>query len=237
MTLIERFGLPPDEIERRSLALVESALPSCSGWTSAAREVVKRMVYAAGDLALAGMTHVHPDAVAAGLEAIKAKAVIVCDVRMVAAGLAVVDSPVLVAIDHAQQPTNGRRVDATDPATRELAEGGARARIPYEPSDLGRQTRVAQGIRRLALDLDGGIAIIGNAPTALLELLDMIDAGLCQPALIVATPVGFVAAAESKRELMDRSTPFVTVEGTRGGSPLAAAAMNALLLLSASAAR
>jgi precorrin-8X/cobalt-precorrin-8 methylmutase len=63
-----------------------------------------------------------------------------------------------------------------------------------------------------------------------LALLDMIDAGQCLPAAIVGTPVGFVAATEAKRELMGRSVPYVTVEGTRGGSAVAAAAANALLI-------
>jgi precorrin-8X/cobalt-precorrin-8 methylmutase len=198
--LMQLYGLPAEEIERRSLALVEGAIPSCSGWTSEAREVVKRIVYAAGDLALAGLTHVHPQAVDAGLEAIRAGAPIVCDVRMVAAGLRQRTNPVHVAIDKM-------------------------------PQGDGTLTRTAAGMQRLQEELDGGIAVIGNAPTALLTLLDMVDGGRCEPALVIATPVGFVAAAESKRELMKRDLPYVTVEGTRGGSPLAAAAMNALLIL------
>src|SRR5581483_3964364 len=100
-SLMQRFGLPPEEIERRSLALVEAAIPSCSGWTSAARDVVKRMVYAAGDLALAGLARVHPDAVDAGQEAIRSGVPIVCDVRMVAAGLRAYEGVVHVALDRA----------------------------------------------------------------------------------------------------------------------------------------
>jgi precorrin-8X/cobalt-precorrin-8 methylmutase len=201
-----RYGLPPHEIERRSLALVEAAIPSCSGWTSDAREVVKRMVYAGGDLALAGLARVHADAVEAGLEAIRAGAPIVCDVRMVAAGLRACANPTHIAVDVKEAPS---------------------------PTAVGeeRVTRVAAGMRQLSSELNGGIAVIGNAPTALLALLDMIDEGRCQPALVIATPVGFVAAAESKQELLKRDLPYVTVDGTRGGSPLAAAAMNALLIL------
>ncbi|HEX6511885.1 MAG TPA: precorrin-8X methylmutase [Chloroflexota bacterium] len=202
--LIDRYRLPADEIERRSLALVEAAIPSCSGWTSEAREIVKRMVYAAGDLGLAGLAHVHPDAVEAGIAALRAGAPIVCDVRMVAAGLRPTANPMFIAMD----------VPRASPLPR--GEG---------------TTRTAQGILALQGELDGAIAVIGNAPTALLALLDLIDEGVCQPALIVATPVGFVAAADSKQELIRRAVPYVTVEGTRGGSPVAAAAMNALLIL------
>jgi len=203
---MQRYGLPPQEIERRSLAMVEAAIPSCSGWTSEAREVIKRMVYAGGDLALAGLSRVHQDAVEAGLEAIRAGAPIVCDVRMVAAGLRKCANPVHVAVEFPLPPR-------------------------WERPDDGTLTRTAAGIRGLEGYLNGGIAVIGNAPTALLMLLDLIDDGQCQPALIIATPVGFVAAAESKQELLKRDVPYVTVEGTRGGSPLAAAAMNALLIL------
>jgi precorrin-8X/cobalt-precorrin-8 methylmutase len=199
-SLLSRYGLPPKEIERRSLELIEAAIPNCSGWTSEARDVVKRMVYAAGDLALCGLTHVHPEAVQAAVEALRADARIVCDVRMVAAGLRRSSNPVHVAVDRA-------------------------------PAALAGVTRTAAGMQQLAPELDGGLAVIGNAPTALLALLDMVDAGQCVPAAIVGTPVGFVAAVEAKRELMLRDVPYVTIEGTRGGSAVAAAATNALLIL------
>jgi len=201
---MQRYALPAEEIERRSLAMVEAAIPSCSGWTSEAREVVKRMVYAAGDLAIAGLARVHPDAVEAGLQAVRARAPLVCDVRMVAAGLRAYEGAVHVAVG------------------------------PTRTANVGEEqlTRAAAGIVSVASELDGGIAIIGNAPTALLMLLDLMDEGRCTPALIVATPVGFVAAVEAKQELMRRSAPYVTIEGTRGGSALAAAGMNALLILS-----
>jgi precorrin-8X/cobalt-precorrin-8 methylmutase len=198
-SLMARYGLAPEEIERRSLQLIELAIPNCSGWTSEARDVVKRMVYAAGDLALCGLTHVHPEAVEAAVEALRAGVPIVCDVRMVAAGLRRTANPVHVAIDAAPSSTPG-------------------------------MTRTAAGMQQLARELDGGLAVVGNAPTALLALLDMIDAGQCLPAAIVGTPVGFVAATEAKRELIGRSVPYVTVEGTRGGSAVAAAAANALLI-------
>jgi precorrin-8X/cobalt-precorrin-8 methylmutase len=207
--LLERYGLPADDIERRSLAMVEAAIPACSGWTTEAREIVKRMVYAAGDLALAGMARVHPDAVQAGLQALDAQAPIVCDTRMVAAGLRKVSNPLHIAVDSA------------------LGAGSA----PGSRHSAPAATRAAEGIQGLRRELDGSIVLIGNAPTALLALLDLIDAGQAQPAVVVATPVGFVAAAESKAELMRRHAPYVTVEGTRGGSALAAAAFNALALL------
>src|SRR5712691_3761031 len=137
-SLTKRYALPAEEIERRSLAIVEAAIPSCSGWTSEAREVVKRMVYAAGDLAIAGLARVHPEAVEAGLQAIRAGAPIVCDVRMVAAGLRRYEGAVRIAVD--------------DPLPGPLHKGEG-------------ITRAARGINSLVSELDGGIAVIGNAPT------------------------------------------------------------------------
>jgi precorrin-8X/cobalt-precorrin-8 methylmutase len=75
------------------------------------------------------------------------------------------------------------------------------------------------------------VVAIGNAPTALLALLDLIEHDGIRPALVVGMPVGFVRAAESKAELMKHQTPYITIEGTRGGSTLAAATVNALLRL------
>ena len=209
-TLLQRYGLPPADIERASLdrleALAGSALPEDPGL----RHVVRRILYAAGDPALAEQVVVHPQAVQAGVAALRCGARVVVDVGMVAAGLhratlRRLGCPVMVAVE--------------EPGARELA---ARAGI----------TRSAAGMRLHAAGLGGAVMAIGNAPTALLELLDGLDAGAPSPALIVGTPVGLVAATESKAELARRSVPFVTVLGTRGGSPLAAAALNALLDLS-----
>jgi precorrin-8X/cobalt-precorrin-8 methylmutase len=178
------------------------------------------MVYASGDLALAGLTRVHPDAVSAGLDAIRAGAAIVCDVRMVAAGLRPSDNPVHVAVEAASQ------ICHSEQACPERSRTGGK-----NPLGGRGATRSATGIQSLEKELDGGIAVIGNAPTALLALLDLVDDGRCQPALVIGTPVGFVAAAESKQELLKRDLPSITVEGTRGGSAVAAAAMNALLII------
>ncbi len=197
-TLVETYVLPPDEIERRSLAFVDSGIGAT--WSGPEREVAKRMAYSVGDLSIAGLVRIHPAAIAAGLSAIQRQAPIVCDVRMVAAGLRKSASPIHTAIAQDDLPRTG---------------------LP----------RSVEGIRSLRRELEGAIVVIGNAPTALLALLDMIDAGECRPALIIGIPVGFVAAAESKQELMQRDVPYITVEGTRGGSPIAAAATNALLML------
>jgi len=206
-SLVERYVLPPAEIERRSLALVDAAL--AGRFTGDERRVAGRIVYAAGDLDLERLIQFSPGAVAAGVAALGSGCPVVTDVRMVLAGLdrARLDAlrcPVLCAID------------APRVALRATASG-----LP----------RAVEAVRALKCSLDGAIAVIGNAPTALLALLDLIDAGEVRPALIIGMPVGFVAAAESKQALVERDVPCITVAGTRGGSPLAAAALNALARL------
>jgi precorrin-8X/cobalt-precorrin-8 methylmutase len=204
--LLERFGLPPAEIEQLSLRRLEQTaghlLPSEPG----ARRLVLRVLYAAGDPDLAPQLRVHPEAVSAGLAALRRGSPVVVDVQMVAAGLqrqrlAELNCELLVAIEQAE-------------ARRLADEEGI--------------TRAAAGVRLLLPRLADAVVAIGNAPTALLALLDALDAGAAPPALIVGLPVGMVAAAESKAELLTREVPYVTLLGTRGGSPLAAAALNAL---------
>jgi len=207
--LLARYGLPPAEIERRSLERIERLagphLPTDPGL----RYVAQRVLYAAGDPDLAQSVRLHPDLVTAGVMALRSGRPIVVDVSMVTAGLRGdalrrFGCPVFVAVS---QPN--------------VAVAAGAAGI----------TRSAMGIRLLQDCLAGTLVVIGNAPTALLELLDLIDAGCAAPSAIVGMPVGLVAAAESKDELVRRTTPYATVVGTRGGSPLAAAAVNALLQL------
>ena len=147
----------------------------------------------------------------AAVAALARGARLVVDVRMVAAGLnrerlARLGVEVVVAVDA--------------PGCRELA------------TELG-ITRAAAGILALRDRLDGAVVAVGNAPTALLALLDLCGAGLVSPAGVIGLPVGFVAAAESKAALLASGLPAVTIRGTRGGSPLAAAAINHLLRLAA----
>jgi precorrin-8X/cobalt-precorrin-8 methylmutase len=174
---------------------------------AAEQELVRRLVYAAGDPSIAASVRIHPEAVRAGVDALRAGAPIVVDVKMARAG-----------IDRRATARLGCRVVCAIDAP-EVVESAATARQP----------RAVQAMRFLAPDIAGSVAVIGNAPTALLSLLDLVDAGVSRPALIIGTPVGFVAAAEAKTELMAREVPYVTVEGTRGGTALAVSAVNTLL--------
>jgi precorrin-8X/cobalt-precorrin-8 methylmutase len=92
-------------------------------------------------------------------------------------------------------------------------------------------TRSELAMRYAAKEMDGGIVVIGNAPTALYEVIKMVREGVTRPALVVGIPVGFVSAPESKEELAKTDVPFITNVGRKGGSPAASSIINAILLL------
>jgi precorrin-8X/cobalt-precorrin-8 methylmutase len=104
------------------------------------------------------------------------------------------------------------------------------SRVAEEARRTGK-TRSETAMRRAAKDMDGGMVAIGNAPTALYEVISMIHEGVAKPALVVGIPVGFVSAPESKEELAKVDVPFITNVGRKGGSPAASSIMNAILLL------
>lgn len=142
-----------------------------------------------------------------GRDALLSGAPIICDARMVAEG-----------VTRARLPANNQVIcTLNDPSVQELAK------------KLG-NTRSAAALELWLPHLEGSVVSIGNAPTALFRLLEMIDQGAPKPALIIGMPVGFVGAVESKDELAanSRGVPFVIVRGRRGGSAMAAAAINAL---------
>ena len=207
--LLRAYGLRPEEIEslseRRILAASGEHLPA----DDAERALVARLVYAAGDPALASAMKISKGAIAAGVEAIRRAAPIVADVKMVAAGLS---GPALARLGC------------------ELLVAVERPEAAALATALG-ITRSAAGVLACAERLDGAIVAIGNAPTALLALLDAISDRRARPALVIGLPVGFVAAVEAKHDLLSAGVPYVTLPGTRGGSPLAAAALNHLLRL------
>ena len=197
----------PEDIEKRSLEIIEGLLPPLP-YSLEEREVVKRIVHAAGDPDIAHLVRIHPQAISTALSAIYGGRPIFTDVEMVASG-----------ISRRMAQEFGCSIHCA------LNEPEVTAR-----SQEDNTTRAAAAIRYLGTKLNGAIVVIGNAPTALFALLELMDGGIL-PALTLGMPVGFVGAEESKAELVKRSIPYITVEGTRGGSTLASAAMNALLKL------
>ena len=209
MTLLQRYGLTPAEIERRSLEMVEEAMPPTPHLTARERYVLGRVVRAEGEPQIVDSVRFSNGAVESGVEALREGATIVTDVRMVKVGTS------KALLGRAGNPIT-TMIDAPSVAKRARQEG---------------ITRSAAAIRELTPQIDGAVVAVGNAPTALLALLDSVDEGKASPALIIGMPVGFVACAESKDELAKRSVAHITILGNRGGSSAAAATLNALLAL------
>lgn len=196
----------PAEIYRESFAAIrrEADLSRFSGLMA---ELVVRLIHACGMTDIADDIVASEGAAEAGRYALKAGAPIICDVEMVRRGI----------------------IERMLPASNELIceVGNAKA---AERAKAIANTRSAAGMELAGERIGGAVVAVGNAPTALFHLLEMIDAGCARPAMIVGMPVGFVGAAESKDELASnpRGIPFITIKGRRGGSALAAAAINAL---------
>jgi len=169
--------------------------------------VAVRLIHSCGMTDIVADLEASPGAAIAGRNALAAGAPILCDARMIAEGITrkrlPVDNPVICTLQHAD--------------------------VPALAHQLG-NTRSAAALELWRDRLEGSVVAIGNAPTALFRLLELLDAGAPKPALILGFPVGFVGAAESKAELAanSRGVPFITLHGRRGGSALATAAVNAL---------
>ena len=207
MSLVEKYALLPDEIDRESLKMVQASLPQGLQLAPKEHYVLCRIVRAEGDAGIAPSVRFSPGAVEAGLSALRAVTTIATDVRMVEMGIS-------KALLRGAGISTKCVIDAPEVAERARRES---------------TTRSVAAVRELAPQMAGAVWAIGNAPTALLALLDLFDAGEVDPALVIGMPVGFVACAESKEELVRRDLPYITVEGRRGGSSAAAATVNALL--------
>ena len=199
-------GLKPHEIEISSMAIIDGLLPP-GDWSPGERTVVKRLVHTSGDPSLARAVCFSAGAVEAGVTALRAGASVFTDTHMVRTGV------------------NTHRVEALG-GTGECMI--ADAAIVAAAKETGR-TRAASAMRAFGARLDGAVVALGNAPTALREVLALAAEGIARPALVIGMPVGFVDAAESKDALMASDLAYIAIEGTRGGSPLAAATVNALL--------
>ena len=194
-------------IEEASYRILEQRV-DLSGWAPGARDVVARMVHATADESFAGTARIGERAVTEAVGALAAGAVVVCDARMVVAGIPAVEGAVCL-----------------------LGEVPVAA-----PGD----TRSAAAIRLAAERYaDGALWAIGNAPTALFALLELQAAGKVRPAAVIGLPVGYVGAAEAKDALWTGplGPVAITNSGVRGGSPVAAGAVNALVRLAGPARR
>lgn len=178
-------------------------------WSPSEYALVRRAIHATADFELRDRFQFSPEAIPTAIAALRVKTPVIVDVRMVAVAvnprLALAQIPLHCALDRAPEQ------DA-------YPETG--------------QTRTALGMQALALDHPQGIFVVGNAPSALIALADLIQQNQIQPILVVGVPVGFVGVEEAKARLAQLSVPQIQVQGRKGGSPVAAAIVNGLVELS-----
>ena len=197
-------------IEDESMEIIEHEVGS-HPYNDMEWPIVRRVIHATADFDFAGKNKIifHKDAITSGISALKNNCNIIVDVNGVIGGL------------NKQNPKDfGNNIICN------ISDSGLAERAKQE-----NKTRAQMSMRVAALEMDGGIVVIGNAPTALLEVIKMIREGITKPALVIGIPVGFVSAAESKEELQTVSVPFITNIGRKGGSSCAASIVNALFKL------
>jgi precorrin-8X/cobalt-precorrin-8 methylmutase len=200
-----------NKIVKTSMSLIRQALgDSLENVPASHVPIIERVVHTTADPEFAKLLVISEKAVDVGVAAIKAGAKIVIDVKMVKAGI------------------NEARVKRFGGEIFTYIDDERAVKLANDES----LTRSAAAMRLAVKDgLDGAIVLIGNAPTAAFELADAVRQGLAKPALIVATPVGYAGAAESKETVSDLPIPFIIVKGRKGGSTIAVAVFNALLTM------
>ena len=194
-------------IEDASMQVIEREIGSHS-YNKKEWPIVRRVIHSTADFDFARENAIvfHKDAIESGLNAVKSGCSIVVDVNGVAG---------LLNKQNTKKFGNNVICRISDPEiTRQVQESN--------------KTRSQMSMRMSSSDIDEGLVVIGNAPTALLEVIQMVKEGITSPALIVGMPVGFISAAESKEELRKVDIPFITNKGRKGGSSSAAAIVNAL---------
>ena len=207
---MDSLSMKPEEIESESFRIIDSEV-GCHDWPEAEWQVVRRLIHTSADFEYACTTVFSEGAVKGAIAALRSGCGILTDTNMVLAGI----------------------------SKEKLSSFGCSSACCVADSDVAEQarkegiTRSIAAMRKGAADNANGIFVIGNAPTALFELLRLIENGQVQPSLIIGLPVGFVGAEESKKALatISHNIPFITNMGRKGGSNVAAAVVNALAIL------
>ncbi|WP_139488617.1 precorrin-8X methylmutase [Brevibacillus dissolubilis] len=207
-TEFQPLTIQPQEIEEKSFEIITEELGE-HAYTPEQYRVAQRVIHATADFEFGHSMIFHPDAIQAGIQAIQRGESIVADVQMVQVGIS---KPRLESF--------GGDVKVY------ISDADVMAEAKKENT-----TRAIISIRKAVREVQGGIYAIGNAPTALLELIRLVKEGIAKPSLVIGVPVGFVSAAESKEELAKLDIPFITNIGRKGGSPVAVASVNALSLM------
>jgi precorrin-8X/cobalt-precorrin-8 methylmutase len=200
--------MKPAEIESTSFDIIDREIGN-HDFNEAQWAIVRRMIHTTADFEFKDMVRFHPAAIAAGIKAIRGGKMIITDTNMARVGI----------------------------RTKELAQFGVTVKCymtdpqVHEKAKSNGTTRAKAAVDMAADDMRDGIYVVGNAPTALLRLIELINEGKVQPALIIGLPVGFVNAAESKAALLEMDYPNISNIGRKGGSNLAASVVNALIIL------
>lgn len=202
--------LSGQQIEERSFACIDQLAPE-HDFLPDQWQVVRRLIHTTADFGLTELVRFSPDALTAGVAALRAGRPIFADSNMIRSGLS-------LARLRSVCPAYGPESICCHVADGDVAEEARQSSLP----------RSLFAMRKAGNMADGGILLFGNAPVALLELNRMIIEEGIRPALVVAMPVGFVHVIESKEELMELGVPFIALTGRRGGSPLAVATLHAL---------
>ena len=197
-------------IEDESMQIIENEIGSHS-YNEQEWPIVRRIIHSTADFDFARDNKIifHKNAVQNGLDALKNGCSIIVDVNGI------------IGLMNKQNPKDFKNnviCNISEPSLIEIAKKEDK-------------TRAQMSMRVAKEDMNGGIVVIGNAPTALLEVMEMVREGITEPALVIGIPVGFVSAVESKEELAKMDIPFITNQGRKGGSPCASAIVNALYKL------
>lgn len=200
--------MQPHEIERLSFEIIDREAGD-HGFAADQWPLVRRVIHTSADFEWLAMIRIHPEAVSAGTAAIRSGCSIVTDTNMARVGI---------------RQRDLRRFGGA--VTCHISDTGVAETARREGT-----TRARAAVDQAAPTLSGGIYVVGNAPTALLRLIELIDRGRAAPALVVGLPVGFVNAAESKALLWKSGLTCITNLGRKGGSTVAAAVVNALILM------
>ncbi len=200
--------MKPDEIENLSFQIIEREI-GAHNLRNEQWIIVRRMIHTSADFGYKDMIRFHPDAIKSGLDAIRSGKNIITDTNMARVGI----------------------------RKREIEQFGGRVRCYMNDQQVHSNAK-ATGVTRAKVavdmaveDMQGGIYVIGNAPTALLHLIELVKEQKARPALIIGLPVGFVNAAESKAALMELDYPYISNVGRKGGSNVAASVVNALSIM------
>jgi len=204
--------MKPDEIEQTSFKIIDQEAGE-HHFTAQQWSVVRRMIHTTADFEFMDMVRIHPDAVSAGIQAIRDGKTIVTDTNMARAGIRTKEIERFggQVICHMSEPSIHQKA---------AANGTTRAKTAVDAA---------------IAEMQDGIYVVGNAPTALLRLIELVGEKKTCPALIIGLPVGFVNAAESKAALAEMDYPYITNVGRKGGSNVAASVVNALAIMAARA--